>query len=55
MTYTDREDLREDVIALDVEHVRKILFLFMLRLTPEAIFIFKKVRFPGAQNMLTKG
>jgi hypothetical protein len=41
LTYADGEDLREDVKAMGVEQPeRKILY--MLRLTPEAILIFKK-------------
>jgi hypothetical protein len=53
LSSTDGEDLREDIIAMDVEQLlREILHMF---LASEAIFIFKNAQFAGAQNMLTKG
>jgi len=54
LTYTDGEDLREDVKAMNVKHPPRKSY-YMLRLTPEAVLIFKKAQFADAQNMLTKG
>ena len=53
MTDTDRENIKESVIATDGEQLlRKMLYML---LAPEAILIFKKAQFAGAKNMLTKG